>query len=70
MGKVLDYFFFGGVGLLVNGTLCCMVLEKRETSTFVLVDTWNVENKEIGRYDYLGLNDEKLWLISADDKWG
>ncbi len=73
----IDGYYKNGVFVCNNGTLCSICLSKGETDTYILSDVWMGDahnrpdnNKIIGEYDSLGINDENLWLISKDGKWG
>lgn len=63
-------YFKDGVWMYNKDTLSCLRLSSEENEIYMLIDAWNESNKKLGEYDYLKINDENLWLISQNGKWG
>lgn len=63
-------YFKDGVWIYNKETLACLCLSAGEVETYLLIEAWNEDNRKLGEFDYLKLNDENLWLISQNEKWG
>ena len=63
-------YFKDGVWIYNKKSLACLCLNAGEEKMYLLIDAWNEDNRKLAEFDYLKLNDENLWLISRNEKWG